>query len=312
MKTFILYDEAMARQEATRVRLQGLDLTRFKKNPIMLYMHQRVPAARGPAGSEVIGRWTGVRIQEGRLLADAVFDKSDTWSSRIADKVQKGFLRGASIGISVLESQEHTEEGKTYLEVQQSVLLEASIVDIPQNENALSNQCLMYETLSYSPKGPPMPAVLSVAAVRAALGLEGTDGSKPDNVLAQVRSLAQEGGIAPVALQAALGIKGKHTPEDLLGKVEQLVAQAAVPTTADLQEASQDKGRTPAELAHFLQALQTHPTPPSVTTSQYAYLLKHQPEVLRVLQRKQPAAFARLLEAHLQWKKEQLKPKPKT
>ena len=114
MKTFILYDDQRPNADGTRVLLSGLRLERFKKNPVMLYMHYRA-ATQGtkPDGSEVIGRWENIRIQEHQLLAEAVFDEQDPLASRIARKVEDQFLKGASIGIEVHRTSEDKKRQTT-------------------------------------------------------------------------------------------------------------------------------------------------------------------------------------------------------
>lgn len=143
MKTFILYDEKIINRDGTRVLLNGLKLEAFKKNPVMLYMHSRGTDNKSPSGSEVIGRWENIRLQGAQLLADAVFDEQDEFSKRIAQKVKENFLRAASIGIEVIASSEEEKykiEGQTGSSIVSSILLEASVVDIPKNSNALTNQ----------------------------------------------------------------------------------------------------------------------------------------------------------------------------
>ena len=151
MKTFTLYDENTINSDNTRVLLAGLKLDRFKKNPVMLYMHNRGEHSIMANGSEVIGRWDNIRIEGSKLLADAVFDESDEFSEKIANKVKDNFLRAASVGVDVIMSSDELEykiEGQTGSTVISSVLVEASIVDIPKNEDSLVKQCYMYASNS--------------------------------------------------------------------------------------------------------------------------------------------------------------------
>ena len=148
MKTFILYDESQPNADGSRILLDGLRLSRFKKNPVMLYMHRRAEE-NSSAGSEVIGRWEKVRMDGKRLVADAVFDSKDALAQKIAQKVQDGFLRAASIGIDVHKLQQETKDKPkqaTQYTITESTLLEASIVDIPKNENALAHAASSYHT----------------------------------------------------------------------------------------------------------------------------------------------------------------------
>jgi phage head maturation protease len=116
----------------------GADLRQFKKNPIMLWNHNR---SWGDDTSTIlpIGHWDNVRVEEGRILAEAVFD-ADEFSSTIAGKVESGTLRMCSVGVKpVLTSSDpkHVKPGQRYETVLKWQLKEVSIVDIGANDNAL-------------------------------------------------------------------------------------------------------------------------------------------------------------------------------
>ena len=153
MNTFILYDDSLPNADGSRVQLRGLQLDRFQKNPVMLYMHNRAdPHTCKPDGSEVIGRWENIRTEGRKLLADAVFDEKDPLAKKIARKVKEGFLKGASIGIDVHSTSDAASEklpGQKGSSITESTLLEASVVDIPQNREAL-NHCALYQSFSLS------------------------------------------------------------------------------------------------------------------------------------------------------------------
>lgn len=122
--TFVLSDEGV-NSFGFIVRTNGIDLERFKKNPVMLHMHERE--------SGVIGRWDNIRIEGVQLLADAVFDENDPIGAMVKRKVEGGFIRSVSIGIAdvVKETVNDIETVKS------CVLEEVSIVDIPSNQNAV-------------------------------------------------------------------------------------------------------------------------------------------------------------------------------
>ena len=122
-KTFVISDESKNSYDL-RIITSGIDTTRFLKNPVMFYMHDRTLG--------VIGRWENLRIEGVRLLADPVFDESDELAVKIKRKVESGFIKSASIGISIDEK--NIQDGIVY----SCSLKECSIVDIPSNENALA------------------------------------------------------------------------------------------------------------------------------------------------------------------------------
>jgi HK97 family phage prohead protease len=122
-KSFVLSDESKINSKGYRIVLSGGDLERFKSNPLMLYMHD---------DNEVIGKWENIRIDGKRLVADAVFDSSEK-AKEVERKVNKGFLRGCSVGIIVKEM--CFEECDVV--VSEWELLEASIVSIPSDPGAV-------------------------------------------------------------------------------------------------------------------------------------------------------------------------------
>lgn len=125
--TFVLNDESQTNTYGFRVSNKYLSLARFDKNPVMLQDHWW--------GTEsVIGRWENVRIEGSQLLADAVFDVDMDAGARIAGQVERGFLRGCSIGFYP----KFVEVGADGVDTYGGVLLEASICAIPSNGGSVA------------------------------------------------------------------------------------------------------------------------------------------------------------------------------
>ncbi len=122
---FTLSDSATINSHGFRIDLEGMDLTRFRQNPVMLYAHNP---------ERIVGRWENVAIADGRLTADAVFDTDDSEVVNIMGKVKRKFLRGCSVGIIVNEMRE-IDGIPTAV---RSELLEASICAIPADRNAVA------------------------------------------------------------------------------------------------------------------------------------------------------------------------------
>ena len=122
--TFILCDGNRVNSYGFRTDLAGLDLERFKSNPVMLYAHD---------SSDVIGRWENIRVEDNQLKADAVFDTDDEQGKRIAGKVERGFLKGCSMGIHVKE----LNEVDNVPVATRSELMEASVCPIPSDAGAV-------------------------------------------------------------------------------------------------------------------------------------------------------------------------------
>jgi hypothetical protein len=132
MKSFVLHDETVNTQ-GFRMLTSGVDLTEFRKNPVMLLNHNDWVLP--------IGRWDNIRTEGTKILADAVFDETDPQGKQVSDKVDRDFIRAASIGAwrpeDVVEETD-LHSGKRIFTVKTWVAREASIVTIPSNHNALA------------------------------------------------------------------------------------------------------------------------------------------------------------------------------
>jgi hypothetical protein len=139
MKTFVLTDESL-NMWGFWLPLSGAVLDQFRKNPIMLWMHNR--SWRGTKDEVLpIGYWDNIRIEDKRLLADAMFDEGDDFANQIGDKVENNVLRMASCGIRVIETSRDPKwlkPGQTCETPTKWALREGSIVDIGANDNSLS------------------------------------------------------------------------------------------------------------------------------------------------------------------------------
>jgi len=106
-----------------KVLTNGINLSeRFNDNPIMLFGHN---------SERILGIWTALEIQDGFISALPDFDE-DEFSVDIGNKVKRGTVKSASIGIQVNNAY---MEGEVMV-ISDSTLIEASIVGIPANKNA--------------------------------------------------------------------------------------------------------------------------------------------------------------------------------
>jgi HK97 family phage prohead protease len=124
-QTFVLNDETKVNTYGFRLLNSGGDLERFKSNPVMLYAHNNYELP--------VGKWEKLRIEDSKLLADAMFDMEDEDAKKIAGKVERGFLSGVSVGIRI-NSMEDVDNERVATKWE---LMEASIVNIPSNANAV-------------------------------------------------------------------------------------------------------------------------------------------------------------------------------
>lgn len=132
-KTFILHDESVNTQ-GFRMLTSGADLSIFKSNPVMLLNHNDWDLP--------IGKWENIRVEGTQILADADFDENDERVKTILDKVERGYLKAASIGAwPPLETSTDPLlmlPGQELPTVTKWIVREASICTIGSNHNALA------------------------------------------------------------------------------------------------------------------------------------------------------------------------------
>ena len=127
---FILNDETKVNQFGFRVSNAGLDLDRFRANPVILDNHSN-------SNLSVIGRWENIQIEGNLLTAEAVFDDGDTYAKEIGRKVSEGFIKGSSLGLNPYSMSNFVIAPDDTYDLVKSEVLEASIVPIPNNANAI-------------------------------------------------------------------------------------------------------------------------------------------------------------------------------
>lgn len=128
MPRFILNDETKQNSYGFKIKTNGISLERFSMNPVMLDGHN-------PSNLSVIGQWKDIKTENGNLSADTDFDTEDEYAKVIAGKVERGVIKGCSMGVSFKRENLNYDGGELILT--ECELLEASIVAIPSNANAL-------------------------------------------------------------------------------------------------------------------------------------------------------------------------------
>lgn len=134
---FVINDENV-NEYGYRVLTDGIDTTQYMRNPVVLFMHRR--NTFDPRGNEVIGRCVQLYKEGTQLIAEVEFDEDDEFAKAIAGKVERGFIRMASISADPVETStapEYIIEGQTHETVVKCKMDELSIVDIGGNDNAL-------------------------------------------------------------------------------------------------------------------------------------------------------------------------------
>jgi hypothetical protein len=122
-----------------RVLTTGIDLEQYRKNPILLWNHNR--PFRGTTDEVLpIGRMENLRIEGDQLIGTPVFDEKDKFAMKIKSKYESGILRMSSIGFDVIETSEEPgliSPGQRRATVTKAKLIEVSLTDIGANDDAL-------------------------------------------------------------------------------------------------------------------------------------------------------------------------------
>lgn len=231
IKPFVFNDETVANTYGFYILTEGIDLTRFSKNPVMLSDHWN-------NNNYVLGKWTNWK-KEGTLLTGLPdFDVEDEQSAKIKGKVERGYLSGCSMGIIVDRENLTYIDGKIFLT--KCELAEVSIVPVPSNANAV-------RLMSADGK------VMNDEEIKT-LCLSVADGkqSKNSNIDINMKKI-----MLSLAAMVALGYDTKAIPKDgieesdidsrvmeLAGKVQELqtkneALELAAKTAKEAQEAAQ-------------------------------------------------------------------------
>ena len=129
---FVLSDESSDRS-GDIIRSSGWSLSNFKNNPVALFGHDH---------EKIIGIWEDVRVEAKRLLgrlklaAPGTSELIDTTRSLIEQRL----LRAVSVGFAPLNQPVPISKDEPWggLEYTKQELLEASVVAVPCNQNALA------------------------------------------------------------------------------------------------------------------------------------------------------------------------------
>lgn len=115
----------------TWVKTDGIDLTQYRRNPILLYMHQRGLA---------IGTVEDIRVENGEVTGELKLDGVREESRIAKQQIEAGTLKMVSPGFEVYEASDALElrkPGQKIKTVTRCRLQEVSVVDIGGNDNNL-------------------------------------------------------------------------------------------------------------------------------------------------------------------------------
>ena len=185
-----------------RVLTSGIDLEQYRRNPVLLYMHER---------GNVIGYVKDLQVENGEVTGELVFDEASELSIRCKKQFEVGSLRMVSVGLDPKETSGAPElllEGQTRPTVTKSKLVEVSLVDIGANDDAIrmynegtaielgkDGNCL----LPLLSNNPINQTTMDLKKLALQLGLPET--ADEATVLAKIAELQKEAG-ANVTLKA--------------------------------------------------------------------------------------------------------------
>ena len=127
-KPFVFNDQNQSNSYGFRILTAGISLKRFKKNPIMLDQHWN-------STQSVLGKWENIRVDNGLLLGEPLFDIEDENALKVSGKVDREFINSCSMGITF--NREDLKIIGTELVMEKCELYECSIVAVPSNANSI-------------------------------------------------------------------------------------------------------------------------------------------------------------------------------
>ena len=115
----------------TRVLTSGMDIEQYRRNPVLLYMHER---------GNIIGFVKDIQVENNEVTGELVFDEVTELSKRCKRQFEFGSLKMVSAGLDIIEMSEDSQYlvvGQTSPTIVKSKLFEVSVVDIGANDDAL-------------------------------------------------------------------------------------------------------------------------------------------------------------------------------
>ena len=296
-----------------RILTDGIDYTQYMRNPVVLFMHERDGYSN--KGSEVIGRCTRLYKEGTTLIAEVEFDEQDEFAKKIAGKVERGYIRMASMFAEIKEvstQPQHILEGQVYETVTACKLVEISIVDIGGNDNALKlskdGKPFQLKKIVTNTSNNMDIKVIALAlgmgentkeeAVLSALHNLKTDKEKAEAEVVALKKTISETRTAEattlVDKAISLGLIPEALKESQLKQFEadfdgQKAVLSKLVADKEAENTQQGKANTVREVV-----LGAGAKPTGTTDESFDYLQKKNPERLRAIRDKEPEEYTRL------------------
>lgn len=310
-KRIVISDESL-NSYGFHVRTDGIELDAFMKNPVMLWNHNR--DGHGTVNAQLpIGYWKDLRVEDGKLTGEPVFDESDPFAARIMKKFENGVLNACSIGFVPLEWSDAPADlkpGQTMPTVTRCRLLEVSICDIPANPNATvvlydedssivrlselpvlstNHKNTMNEQTQTPKPGPAGTAAPETTAANTQLSAEEVAALKAENERLKAAAQAREAANAETLRQEATQLLDEAVRT---GRIE----AASRPQFAKLFEADHKAAKAALSALPERKPLQVTNTGVQDEHAGWNYLdwMKNDPEGLRKMKADEPERFRQL------------------
>ena len=115
------------------VKTSGIDLKRFKKNPVLTFNHNTYGMS--------VGKVKNIKVENNQLVGEIEFDVEDEKGKELQRKYEKGYMNGFSVGIRPLKWSEDAadlKKGQSRQTVTKCELIEIAAATVPSNSNAVS------------------------------------------------------------------------------------------------------------------------------------------------------------------------------
>ena len=203
------------------VPIREIDLSAFKKNPVMFYKHHRGWDDPG----KVIGKWTNLRASGDNLIGEPIFDLKDDHAKEIARKWNDDILRAVSVG------------GDYDPDTQIYTVKECSIVDVPLSPSSLKLSA------SINSKNKHINS-WKIGNHYQYLSLGSTKPLTADHMSSENKDLNKTAGDEPTAGNTE---KKEASQEELEAKVRSVIDEKIAELDANSKTAEKEAEKTKAE-----------------------------------------------------------------
>lgn len=126
---FVFNDENVMNSYGFYINTLGIKMDRFTDNPVMLNNHLN-------SNENVIGHWADALKENGLLKLKPLFDEESNLGKDVAGKVDRGHLKGCSMGI--IPNWDSVLKVGDRLIMMECELAEGSIIPVPSNKGAVA------------------------------------------------------------------------------------------------------------------------------------------------------------------------------